>query len=269
MITISIVTYKQSLTELIPTLESVSKISLDYKLFIIDNSPTDELKTLSNREKTTYYFNNGNIGFGSGHNIAIKMAYEVGSKFHLILNPDITFNENVIENIVEYMESNQDVGLLMPKILYPNGKIQFLPKLLPNPFLMLARILTFPNNIKSKLINKYELRFINNDKIIEVPNITGCFSFFKTEILKKIDAFDENFFMYFEDVDISRRANKVSKTIYYQKEIVYHCYGRGAHKSFALLKMFLASFVVYYNKWGWIFDKERKEVNKQTLKKLI
>lgn len=268
MITISIVTYKHSLLDLESTLKSVEKISIDYKLFIIDNSPTDELMVLANDERVVYCFNDKNIGFGAAHNIAIKKAMEIGSKYHLVLNPDVYFDEGVLETIIEFMDSNIKVGLLMPEILYPNGEIQYLPKLLPTPWNMIKRKLPLFNAAKLNLTNKYELRFVKEKQVIEVPLISGCFSFFRTSIFENIGFYDDRFFMYFEDVDIARRVNKFYKTVFFQKASIYHCYERGAHKSWRLLFIFLMSFIRYFNKWGWIFDKDRIKVNKVILKNI-
>ncbi|HZK12026.1 MAG TPA: glycosyltransferase [Atribacterota bacterium] len=91
------------------------------KIFIIDNSPTDELKTfgkLSN--KIVYIFNPSNLGFGVAHNIAMRKSIKISAKYHLVLNPDVYFEQGVLEELFTYMENNPDVELVMPKVLYPN-----------------------------------------------------------------------------------------------------------------------------------------------------
>lgn len=80
-----------------------------------------------------------NCGYGAGHNIAIREAMEVGAIYHVIVNPDIYFGEGVLEQLVAYMNVNKEIGLVMPKILYPNGELQYLCKLLPTPFDLLLR----------------------------------------------------------------------------------------------------------------------------------
>ena len=267
MLTISIVTYKHSFDDLKSTLESVKMITNNYKLFIVDNSPTDELKSLADNQTVFYTFLNKNIGFGAAHNIAIKNAIELNSTYHLVLNPDIYFDKNVVEQIIDYMDKNSEVGLLMPEILYPNGDIQFLPKLLPSPWKMFKRKLPLPKPLKNRLLYNYEFRFLKPNSIVETPTISGCFSFFRTSVFNEIGFYDDLYFMYFEDNDLSRRVNKLYKTILFKKVHVYHCYGRGAQKSFVLFKMFLTSFVKYFNKWGWFFDSERTKTNKVILKK--
>ena len=89
-----------------------------------------ELESVS--ERITYIYSD-NLGFGSGHNIAIDRAIDLGSDYHIIINPDIYWNGDIIEQLVQFMDQNKDCGLVMPKILYPNGEVQYLCKLLPTP----------------------------------------------------------------------------------------------------------------------------------------
>jgi hypothetical protein len=72
--------------------------------------------------------------------------------------------------------------------------------------------------------------------------------------------------MYFEDWDLSRRIYSKFNTRYFPKVSIYHGYDSGANKSKKLFKIYLNSAFYYFNKWGWFFDKERKRVNKKTLK---
>jgi GT2 family glycosyltransferase len=149
--------------------------------------------------------------------------------------------------------------------------IQYLCKLLPTPFDLFGRRFLNSGPFK-KIVEKgneiYELRFTGYDKIMEVPYLSGCFMFIRTEVLKKVGFFDERFFMYLEDTDLSRRIHRVSKTVYYPEVSIYHEYGKGSYKNPKLLKYHLDSAIKYFNKYGWFFDKERDEINKKTLKKL-
>jgi hypothetical protein len=122
--------------------------------------------------------------------------------------------------------------------------------------------------IVEKRNEMYELKFTGYDKIMEVPYLSGCFMFIRTEVLKKVGLFDERFFMYLEDTDLPRRIHRVSKTVYYPGVSIYHEYGKGSYKNPKLLKYHLDSVIKYFNKYGWLFDKERDEINKKTLEKL-
>ena len=269
---VSIVLYQNSLVQLKRAINSVLSTKLDVKLYLIDNSPADSLKILSElNPRIIYIFNNANLGFGKAHNIAIKETLKEGVPFHLIMNPDIYFDKEVLEELYSFMEENKDIGLVMPKVLYPDGRIQYLCKLLPTPFDLFGRRFLNKGPLK-KYIEKrneiYELRFTGYNKIMEVPYLSGCFMFIRTEVLKKVGLFDEKFFMYLEDTDLSRRIHRVAKTIYYPYVHIYHEHQKGSYKNLKLLKIHIESAIKYFNKWGWFNDPERDIINKKTLEKL-
>lgn len=270
-INISVVLYENKYDQLEKLIRSITSDNIDFKLYLIDNSQTDKLKSLKSLDnRIEYIFNNANLGFGKAHNIALRKSIEHNVPYHLVLNPDVYFDKGVLEELYNFMEKNPDVGLVMPKVLYPNGEIQYLCKLLPTPFdLFGRRFLNFPPFKKyiEKRNEIYELRFTGYDKIMEVPFLSGCFMFIRTRVLEKVGLFDENFFMYLEDTDLSRRIHKVSKTVYYPHVHIYHEYGKGSYKSLRLLKYHIKSAIYYFNKYGWFFDKERKEINKKILEK--
>lgn len=264
-ITISIVTYKSNKKQFTNIINSILNTKLNFITYIIDNSPDNEIEKYFIDPRIIYIFNNNNIGFGAGHNIAIKKAIQNKSQYHLVVNPDIYFDSDAIPKMLEFMNQNKDVGLLMPEILYPDGQIQYLPKLLPSPMqLVIRKTVGFMKFLK-KSNDLYELRNVPSKIIYETPIISGCFSLFRTDALKKIDGYDERYFMYFEDFDISKRVNIYYKTIYFPLISVYHEYERGANKKIKLLIIFINSAIQYFNKWGWFFEKNRKRINKKTL----
>ena len=268
----SIVLYHDEKEKVKKTIRSFLNTNLAAKLYLIDNSSNDNLKELKNiYEKIEYIFNNANLGYGKAHNIAIRKSIDENIKYHLVLNPDIYFEEGVLEELYDFMEKNPDVGLVMPKVLYPDGKIQYLCKLLPTPLDLFGR--RFLNKgLFKKYIEKrneiYELRFTGYNKIMEVPYLSGCFMFIRTEVLKKVGLFDERFFMYLEDTDLSRRIHRVAKTIYYPYVHIYHEHQKSSYKNLKLLKIHIESAIKYFNKWGWFNDPERETINRKTLEKL-
>ena len=267
MITASIVVFNTSVHDLNRLFKSVLLSNIDY-IYLIDNSPIDNLKVeISIYDKIEYIFGHGNIGYGSGHNIGINKGIQRGSQYHVILNPDIYFDNGTIEKIHGYAIQNKSTGLLMPKILYPSGDTQYLCKLLPNPFdLLIRRFLPFKTYV-NKQNNIYELRFTDYDSVMEVPSLSGCFMFIRTDVLKQIGGFDERFFMYAEDLDICRRIGELSQTVYYPLVSVYHEYAKESYKNKKLLKYHIQSIIRYFNKWGWVFDKKRTIINKKFLLK--
>lgn len=265
----SIVLYKNPVPMLQKAIDSFLNTSLDVKLYLIDNSPTDKLKILGLSDSRIEYIHNpSNPGFGAAHNIALKKSIGEGTKYHLVLNPDVYFESGILEKIVEYMDKHPDVGLLMPKVLYPGGEIQYIAKLLPTPWDLFARRFVRVKSYLEKLNRRYALTFFDYTSIAEIPFISGCFMFLRVNTLREVGVFDEHFFMYLEDADLTRRIGTVAKTVLYPHVSIYHEYERGAHKSLKLLWIFIRSVIHYFNKYGWFFDSHRKKINQQTLQKI-
>ncbi|RZJ79381.1 MAG: glycosyltransferase [Flavobacterium sp.] len=245
-------------------IDAILSLSLEIELYLVDNSPTDKLKGLSVDSRVIYIHNPTNPGFGVAHNIAIKKAIGCGSRYHFIINPDIELKKSVLP-MIEYMNKHSDVGMMMPKVLNKDGSIQNLPKLLPQPFWIFRRKLSRIDPFSSEFMNKYELRSVPKNQIYDVPILSGCFTLLRLEAIKEVGMYDGNFFMYFEDFDLSRRMHKKYKTLYFPEVSVIHGYEGGANKSWKLFKIFIQSMITYFNKWGWFFDKERKQFNNATL----
>ncbi|MFH1395478.1 MAG: glycosyltransferase family 2 protein [Candidatus Omnitrophota bacterium] len=264
----TIVTYKNDIKTLQKTIDSFLNTDLDVMLYIVDNSPSDEIGDICKNGKIKHIFNGKNVGFGAGHNIAIREM--VGrTKYFLILNPDVYFDKGVLEKLFSFMEKDKTVGSVMPKVLYPDGSLQYLCRLLPTPSDLVLR--KFNNKYLSSLTNlitKYELRFADYTKIMDVPYLSGCFMFVRIDVFEKIGMFDERFFLYFEDIDLSRRIHKLYRTVYYPETVIYHGYERGSDKDIGHFKDIVSSATKYFNKWGYFFDKERKTINNKTLRNL-
>ncbi|MBU1217140.1 glycosyltransferase family 2 protein [bacterium] len=266
LVNASIVLYHNKREQLKKVIDSFLGTQLDVLLYLVDNSADDTLKDLAALDnRIIYIFNNANLGYGAGHNVAIRKSIEMGIEYHVVLNPDLNFESSVIDSIYEYMQNHQDVGNLMPKILYPNGENQYLAKLLPTPLdWILRRFL--PARFTQSITEKFELRYTGYDEVMNVPFLSGCFMFLRTKALKDVGLFDEDIFMYMEDVDLNRRIHAKYKTVYYPEAHIFHEYERGSHKNFKLLLISIGSSIKYFNKWGWFFDKERKNMNNKILK---
>lgn len=267
----SIVLYNTKVNDLKRVIDSYFAYQGEKQLFLVDNSPSDELKNIvamyPNNE-IHYIFNNANMGYGKAHNIAIKKSIEQNLPYHIILNPDIIIEKGALEKLTDYMEQHLEVGNIMPKIIYPNGELQYLRKLLPSPIDLIFRRFIPVKKWKEAINKKYELHSFGYDKIMNVPNLSGCFMFLRTEVLKQVGLFDENIFMYLEDIDLNRRIYSKYQTIYYPEATVIHEHQKESYKSKKLLKAHIKSAIYYFNKYGWFFDKERTYINKKTLRGL-
>ena len=273
LVTASIVLYNNDVKVLSDAIKSFLNSNFPYKkhLYLIDNSPNETLKQLVSiyPENITYIFNPTNPGFGAAHNIAIKKAIEGGSKYHLVLNPDVYFENTTIDLLLKFMNDHPNVGNVMPKVLYPDGQVQYLCKFLPTPYDWIGRRFNPFKKMVEKRNDYFEMRFTGYNKIMDVPYLSGCFMFLRVESLKKIGFFDEGIFMYGEETDLCRRLiDGGYRTVFYPNATIYHHFEKGSHKSFRLTKIGIQSAIYYFNKWGWFFDKRRKEINTEALKKI-
>jgi len=262
----SIVLYHNNELLLKKVIESFLATELDVMLYLVDNSKTDDLRYLDTiDDRIEYIFNRGNLGFGVGHNIALEKSITEGVTYHLVLNPDVYFEKSVLEKLMEYMDTYKDVANVMPKILYPNGDIQYNCRILPTPSeLFIRRFIPFKNYVAKK--NRvYELHDSGYDKEMNIPFLHGSFMFLRVSALKEVGLFDENIFMYMEDVDLNRRLFAKYKTMFYPKVHIYHVFARDSRNNLKLLFAHIRSSIYYFNKWGWFFDKERDKINKTIL----
>lgn len=254
VVTASIVLYKNNRDILLKAIDSFLSSNLAGILYLVDNSPSDELKDICSDLRIVYIFNNKNIGFGKAHNIAIRKSIDSLADYHLILNPDIFFHAAELEKMISYMNGNLDAGLLMPEVRYPNGDLQYLCKRNPKPFDLFARRFMHKKmqNFFKNSMDLYEYKDHDYNKIIfNVPYLSGCFMLFRNSVLGKVGGFDENIFMYIEDADITRRTLAISKTVYFPDATVYHHFEKGSHKNFKLMLYNIHGAFIYFKKWGW------------------
>ncbi len=265
MITASIVIYHNSINDINKVLDSAIQSSID-KIYIIDHSSNDFLRFLESKSSKLRYISSINKGYGYGNNLAIRIAMEFdNSNYHVVLNPDIYFDNGVIEELASYMDSNSEVGLVMPKVFYPNGELQYLCKLLPTPLDIFSRSF-LPMRFYKESDDRFKLLSSGYNVSMNVPYLSGCFMFFRTNALKDVGLFDERYFMHFEDTDISRRIHTKYKTIYYPSVSIIHAHAASHRRSLKMLWIGFSSAIKYFNKWGWFFDNERRLINTQFLK---
>jgi GT2 family glycosyltransferase len=258
-LSIAIVTYnnEKTIEKCIGSITGHIGGSLSYRLYVIDNNSRDHTVDLVKSfttgkaageaaEKITLIQNPKNTGFGTANNQVLDI---LDSRYHLVVNPDITIVNDCITEMAAYMDKHPDIGLLSPLIKYPDGRIQYLCKRNPTFWDLFIR-LAFPHSF-TKRRHYFEMRETGYDKEFEIEYATGCFMFFRTEIYKEINGFDENFFLYLEDADITRRVNEVSKTVFYPYSHVVHEWQRGSHKSLKLALTDINSAAYYFKKWGF------------------
>lgn len=260
----SLVLYHHTLADIQTTLNSLLRTDSVDKIILVDNGGCDWANRLDNA-KISYIKAERNGGFGYGHNLAIH-EYAHLSDYFLICNPDIDFHSEELEKLYEVAKSSP-AGLYSPKIIYPDGTDQFGQRLLPTPLNLFARRF-LPQYISNKLDDRYLLKNLVIDKPAFVPSVSGSFMLFKSECLLALDGFDERYFMYMEDIDLSRRCAVKFGTLYVPNACVIHEHQQASYKNKTLLKAHITSAIKYFNKWGWMFDRQRRCINKKTIDEL-
>lgn len=269
---ISLVVYNPNLEILAQAIDSVASTKLSVLINIVDNSPgpslsTDFLSRFSTNNMLYHYNNGNNIGFGSAHNLTLN-KYLHETEYFLILNPDIYYDKNndVLGQLKQKLDEDPSIGLAIPKIYSEDGSIQYVNKKLPSPIDLLLRVLSnyfkFLNSLFEKKIDDYLLKNLDFSKNIICPGISGCFMFIRARVIAEVGGFDERYFLYMEDTDLSYKISLKYNTVIFNDIYITHLWQRGAYKKLRLFSYLLRSGIKYFNKWGWFFDKSRSRLNK-------
>jgi GT2 family glycosyltransferase len=263
-LTASLVIFNCDVESFLPALTSFLN-GFDGGIIVIsDNSDIPLSDKVLDHPRIEYIFNGENLGFGTAHNRAV---HHLGkrSDLHLILNPDICFDETVIVSLVNVLLCDSSIGVVMPKIVYPDGSLQRLCKLLPSPIdLLLRRFIPF-SSVQNIINRRYEMYDLPQDDLVEVPTVSGCFLLFRMDLFHKLGGFDERYFMYLEDVDLVRGIGNYARVVYYPRVSVTHTYAKGSYHNRRLFFYHVTSAIRYFTKWGWFWDSIRTERNRRAL----
>jgi len=244
-ISASLVIYNESPETLLKLLKCFEAIKFDKELIVLDNSKDRSLQTLvKNFESILYIHSKKNIGFGAGHNLAFSHLHQ-DSDIHLILNPDIIFDVANIHEMLLWFFQEKSTALATAKTLNTDGSPQYICRNLPTPLSLFMRRLNF-GGIFTKQVISDELGRQNFEEITEVPFCHGCFMMFKSDIYKKLQGFDECFFMYMEDADIFIRAKHYGKTVLNPHFSITHEHRKGSAKSIKLLIWHITSAIKFF-----------------------
>ena len=271
LLNISIVLYKTPEDEWKPLVEELLQSENVHKIYLIDNSPEDSEFRIQNSgiriqgSEVSYQHTGKNLGYGAANNIAMRETIYDEIPFHLVINSDIQVTAEAIDNLLDVMQSNDAIGQLMPRVVGVNGELQYLCKLLPTPIDLLRRILLGKRGKESKANQRFELRHLDHSRPINAPYLSGCFMLLRTEALLKTGLFDERYFMYPEDIDLTRRIHRNYLTLYYPSETIVHAHRQASYHSIRMLWIHAVNMIRYFNKWGWIMDKEREAFNSLVL----
>lgn len=219
-----------------------------FQLYVVDNHSQDGTPEYIRQHfpQVTVIENGKNSGFGAGHNLILQ---QISSKYHVVINPDIVVQDDIITQLTAYLDMHADVGLVSPRISFPDGRMQVLGKRDPKlRYLAASRL----RGIKlfDRWLREYAmLDELDTDTPVEIQNASGCFMVMRTDLFRQMEGFDTQFFMYFEDCDLSRRMRKHAKVKYYPQAVVFHEWGRESKKNLKLMIIQIFSMFHYFWKW--------------------
>lgn len=267
-IAVIVVNYKmeEDVRQLLTSLQKEIKASgLSVAPVLVDNTPANGLwlDIKNNHPEVKYLPQNYNWGFGRSQNIGWQ---SVEAKYYFVLNPDVVFPDNgrALMALYRFMEDNLMMGMVGPKLLYPDNTLQYSCYRFPNFWIPFYRRSSFGEWGKNKKkVAKYLMKDFDHEKTQPVDWVMGSAMFIRGEQLKKINGFDERFFMYFEDCDLCRRFWEEHLPVYYfhQAELLHrHTKASAKVQGFfrsmlhnPLTRIHIISWLKYM--WKWRFMK--------------
>jgi len=264
----SFVLYKTAAAELAQAIQQFASVPLETHLCIIDNSPTPltGANELCSR-RISYYWPGKNLGYGRAHNLALRAAAG-RSRYNLVMNTDVRYSPDAVTSLVAFLERNPQAGMAAPRTHYPDGSLQYVCRLLPHPANMFLRRFLPRSRWTQRADFRYELRWWNHDTVADIPYFQGSFMLLRTDLCNAIGCFDERFFLYGEDIDLTRRMHEVAQTAYVPDVRVVHEYRRYSNRSLRGTWYGIQNNCRYFNKWGWFIDAGRRRINREVVKAL-
>jgi len=265
---VSIVTYAPNLTLLAAVLERLDQalaharhrgLLFGMRLTVVDNGPgskwreplRDVLDTACSVKAVELLSGQGNIGYGAGHNLALQRS---NGDIYLILNPDVLLEEDAISEGLIFLAVHPDVGLVAPVAWDGAGRRQYLCKNYPTVFDLALRGFA-PATLRRwfrKRLDRYELRERVNETVLWDPPIaSGCFMLCRRTALEQVGGFRPDYFLYFEDFDLSLRLAAVTRLACAPTVRIVHQGGHAARKGVRHIGLFLRAAVLFFHRHGW------------------
>ncbi len=193
----------------------------------------------------------GNVGYGAGQNRALET---VSSDYHLILNPDVFLETDAVLEGLRYLDEHAEVAMLVPQGFDPQNEYARLSKRHPTLLVLLLR--AFAVRSSDGLLGRRVARYTYGGELpCDAPKsitlASGCFMLCRTDTLKKVNGFDERYFLYFEDYDLSLRVKNYGPIVELPQARITHYGGHTARRDLRRVVHFLRSGVRFFNRYGW------------------
>ncbi|MBS3145159.1 glycosyltransferase family 2 protein [Candidatus Woesearchaeota archaeon] len=219
-----------------------------FELFVVDNNSQDTSADLVKTffPKVRLILNKINIGFGAACNQVLRQAK---GEYLLLMNPDVRVHPTTLSEMVSYLQNHRNIGILAPQLRFANGSLQYSCRRYPRFPSHFAKILFS----RSPLTSDYLMLDKDHTLIQDIDWSLGAFLLVRKQVIDQIGGFDERFFLYFEDIDLCRRAKQAGwRVVYYPKAVATHLYQQASHRLFSKPFFYhLMSMYKYYRKYGF------------------
>ncbi len=268
-LSVSLVLYHSDLALLRETVESLAVavsaaraagVLAEAELLVVDHTPDPEYHAAARHEVTAasgadlplvWITVEGNPGFGAGHNRALARA---GGEYFLVLNPDVSLEPAALAGAVTTLAEAPDIVLVAPRVVGAGAEVGHLCKRYPSVAALTVRALGWRwlQGLFRARLAVYEMRDLEiDDGVQDVPLASGCFMCVRSADLRQEGGFDEAFFLYFEDFDLSLRLGQLGRVVLQPAVRVAHHGGYAARKGWRHIRLFAASGRRFFARYGW------------------
>ena len=231
----------------------------DAAVHVVDNSPEDARAAAAaaiaswprSAGTLELHTGHGNPGYGRANNLVLP---KLASDLHLVMNPDVELEPGALREAMRALREHPEVGLVAPDVRDRNGAREYLCKRYPSLRVLFLRGFA-PARLRSRFraaIDAYEMRDVVGEKFVSgIPLASGCFMLVRTALFRRLGGFDERFFMYFEDYDLSLRLAREAAIAYEPRARIVHHGGEAARKGARHISWFVASAWRFFARHGW------------------
>lgn len=223
---------------------------LSMQVFIVNNSTTEDCGDLAQKFSVTVIDLEKNKGFGGGHNAVLS---RMDSRFHVVLNPDVLFKEPILGRLVKYLDDNPEIGALAPLIVDADGNVQDVYRTELTVCNLLCRYA--PRFLRKfswceRQNSKHSMKNVAKNVPFECEFIQGSFLVIPSSLFKRLEGFDERFFMYAEDADLCKRIRLLGRKVEcFPEGKVVHKWEKASHRSLKLCRIHVESLIKYFCKY--------------------
>lgn len=225
-----------------------------YAVVVNDHQPGEPVEQLV-AGADCFLTNPDNPGYGRAVN---RLVVELGQlpPYIGVLNTDLSWQSGTFERLLAWLQKHSEVSLAVPQILDEAGTPQKLCKRNPTVLGLFSRRF-LPAWLKPSWLKRYDRWYVmadqNYEEVFEAPYLSGCCMLIRSEAFRQVGGFDDRYFLYLEDADLTRSLARDGRCVHLPVAGVVHGWGRGSYHNLGLMAVNLASAWHYFRKWGWAF----------------